>query len=180
MTDPRNSTKSARLPALALKMHKAAAALAGSRRARRCNPSRRARASSCQYSSAWIEPRQHIVTVVGSNSALVQGGWLKEGRRENDDETARRADFIVTNWRETVEQERQAGLFGPLERGVINSASQRRCDGSRSVIPPICRRLCECAIDCPPSNFRLLWEGIDGRQLSMRSVRGAPTRPRMG
>ena len=119
MTDPRNSTKSARLPALALKMHKAAAALAGSRRARRCNPSRRARASSCQYSSAWIEPRQHIVTVVGSNSALVQGGWLKEGRRENDDETARRADFIVTNWRETVEQERQAGLFGPLERGVI-------------------------------------------------------------
>jgi hypothetical protein len=37
------------------------------------------------------------VTVVGSNNALVQGGWLKEGRRENDDETARRADFIVTN-----------------------------------------------------------------------------------
>jgi hypothetical protein len=122
------------------------------------------------FEGAGIEPRQHIVTVVGSNSALVQGGWLKEGRRENDDETARRADFIVTNWRETVEQERQAGLFGPLERGVINSASQRRCDGSRSVIPPICRRLCECAIDCPPSNFRILWEGIDGRQLSMRGL----------
>jgi ornithine cyclodeaminase/alanine dehydrogenase-like protein (mu-crystallin family) len=71
------------------------------------------------FEGAWIEPGQHIVTVVGSNNALVQGGWLKEGRRENDDETARRADFIVTNWRESVEQERQSGLFGPLERGVI-------------------------------------------------------------
>jgi alanine dehydrogenase len=71
------------------------------------------------FEGAWIEAGQHIVTVVGSNSALVQGGWLKEGRRENDDETARRADFIITNWRESVEQERQAGLFGPLERGVI-------------------------------------------------------------
>jgi alanine dehydrogenase len=71
------------------------------------------------FDGAWIEPGQHIVTVVGSNNALVQGGWLKEGRRENDDETARRADFIITNWRESVEQERQAGLFGPLEKGVI-------------------------------------------------------------
>jgi ornithine cyclodeaminase len=71
------------------------------------------------FEGSWIEPGQHIVTVVGSNSALVQGGWLKEGRRESDDETARRADFIVTNWRESVEQERQAGLFGPIERGVI-------------------------------------------------------------
>jgi ornithine cyclodeaminase len=71
------------------------------------------------FEGAWIEPGQHIVTIVGSNSALVEGGWLKEGRRENDDETARRADFIITNWRESVEQERQAGLFGPIERGVI-------------------------------------------------------------
>jgi ornithine cyclodeaminase/alanine dehydrogenase-like protein (mu-crystallin family) len=71
------------------------------------------------FDGAWIEPGQHIVTVVGSNAALVAGGWLKEGRRESDDETARRADFIITNWRESVEQERQAGLYGPIERGVI-------------------------------------------------------------
>jgi len=71
------------------------------------------------FEGAWIEPGQHIVTVVGSNNALVQGGWLKEGRRESDDDTARRADFIITNWRESVEQERQAGLYGPIERGVI-------------------------------------------------------------
>jgi hypothetical protein len=38
--------------------------------------------------------------VVGSNSALVQGGWLNEGRRESDDETARHADFIIADCQE--------------------------------------------------------------------------------
>ena len=72
------------------------------------------------FDGEWLEPGQHLVTVVGSNSALVKGGWLKEGRRENDDETVRRADFIVTNWRESIEQERQAGIFDPIERGIIS------------------------------------------------------------
>jgi alanine dehydrogenase len=71
------------------------------------------------FDGAWLEPGQHLVTVVGSNSALVAGGWLKEGRRENDDETVRRADIIVTNWRESIAQERQAGIFDPIERGII-------------------------------------------------------------
>jgi ornithine cyclodeaminase len=71
------------------------------------------------FDGAWLEPGQHVVTVVGSNSALVKGGWLKEGRRENDDETVRRAAFIVTNWRESIETERQAGIFDPIEKGII-------------------------------------------------------------
>lgn len=71
------------------------------------------------FDGSWLEPGQHIVTVVGSNSALVEGGWLKSGRRENDDETVRRADFIITNWRESVERERQAGLFDPIQQGII-------------------------------------------------------------
>jgi ornithine cyclodeaminase/alanine dehydrogenase-like protein (mu-crystallin family) len=71
------------------------------------------------FDGNWIEPGQHIVTVVGSNNALVKGGWLKSGRRENDDVTVERADFIVTNWRESVEQEQQAGLIEPLEKGLI-------------------------------------------------------------
>jgi ornithine cyclodeaminase/alanine dehydrogenase-like protein (mu-crystallin family) len=71
------------------------------------------------FDGIWIEPGQHIVTVVGSNSALVKGGWLKEGRRENDDETVRRADFIITNWRESIETERQAGIFDPIQKGII-------------------------------------------------------------
>lgn len=66
-----------------------------------------------------LEPGQHVVTVVGSNRALVEGGWLKSGRRENDDETVRRADFIITNWLESVKQDSQAGLIEPIEAGII-------------------------------------------------------------
>lgn len=71
------------------------------------------------FDGNWIEPGQHIVTVVGSNNALVKGGWLQSGRRENDDVTVQRADFIITNWRESIEQEQQAGLIEPLQKGLI-------------------------------------------------------------
>lgn len=71
------------------------------------------------FDGNWIEPGQHIVTLVGSNNALVKGGWLKSGRRENDDVSVARADFIVTNWRESIVQEQQAGLIEPLEKGLI-------------------------------------------------------------
>lgn len=71
------------------------------------------------FDGNWLEPGQHVVTVVGSNSALVKGGWVRQGRRENDDETVRRADLIVTNWRESIESERQAGIYDPLQEGII-------------------------------------------------------------
>ena len=71
------------------------------------------------FDGDWIEPGQHIVTVVGSNASLVEGGWLKRGRRENDDRTTERADFIVTNHLESISQDRQAGLWEPLEAGLI-------------------------------------------------------------
>jgi ornithine cyclodeaminase/alanine dehydrogenase-like protein (mu-crystallin family) len=71
------------------------------------------------FDGDWLEPGQHVVTVVGSNNALIKGGWLKTGRRENDDRTCERADVIVTNWRESVVQEQQAGLIEPLEAGLI-------------------------------------------------------------
>jgi ornithine cyclodeaminase len=72
------------------------------------------------FDGNWLEPGQHVVTVVGSNNALVKGGWLQSGRRENDDATVVRASFIITNWRESVETERQAGLMEPLEKGLIS------------------------------------------------------------
>ena len=72
------------------------------------------------FDGDWIEPGQHVVTVVGSNSALVKGGWLKRGRRENDDKTVQRADFIVTNHLESVSQDEQAGLWEPLQEGLID------------------------------------------------------------
>jgi ornithine cyclodeaminase len=72
------------------------------------------------FDGNWIEPGQHLVSVVGSNSSLVKGGWVKAGRRENDDVTVERADFIITNWRESIEQEQQAGLMEPLQKGIIS------------------------------------------------------------
>ena len=71
------------------------------------------------FDGDWLEPGQHVVTVVGSNSALVKGGWLQSGRRENDDTTVVHASFIITNWRESVETENQAGLMEPLQKGLI-------------------------------------------------------------
>lgn len=71
------------------------------------------------FDGNWIEPGQHVVSVVGSNNSLVKGGWVKSGRRENDDVTVERADFIITNLRESVEQEQQAGLMEPLQKGII-------------------------------------------------------------
>ena len=71
------------------------------------------------FDGALLEAGQHVATVVGSNSQLVEGGWLKQGRRENDDETVRRADVIVTNWVDSVLSEKQAGLWEPLEAGII-------------------------------------------------------------
>lgn len=71
------------------------------------------------FDGDWLEPGQHVITVVGSNNALVKGGWLEKGRRENDDKTCERASFIVTNWRESVIQDQQAGLIEPIEAGII-------------------------------------------------------------
>ncbi len=71
------------------------------------------------FDGDWLEPGCHVITVVGSNNALVKGGWLEKGRRENDDRTCERADVIVTNWRELIEQEQQAGLIEPLNAGII-------------------------------------------------------------
>ncbi|MCZ6449069.1 MAG: ornithine cyclodeaminase family protein [Alphaproteobacteria bacterium] len=71
------------------------------------------------FDGDWLEEGQHVITVVGSNNSLVKGGWLDSGRRENDDRTCERASFIVTNWRESVIQDGQAGLMEPIEAGVI-------------------------------------------------------------
>jgi len=71
------------------------------------------------FDGSLLEPGQHVATVVGSNSALVEGGWLDSGRRENEDETVRRADLIVTNHLESIMQDKQAGLYEPIRDGII-------------------------------------------------------------
>ena len=70
------------------------------------------------FDGHWLEPGQHLVTVVGA-SAPARDGKPPVGRREADDVAVKRVDLIATNWREAVELERPAGLIEPLERGII-------------------------------------------------------------
>lgn len=71
------------------------------------------------FDGDWIEPGQHITSIVGSNVALLKGGWLKKRRREIDNETIRRADVIVANSRAAIMQDEQGDLFEPIEEGII-------------------------------------------------------------
>ena len=66
-----------------------------------------------------LEPGQHLTTIIGSNAALVKGGWLSSPRREIDDNAVRKADVIVANWKESVLQEEQADLYEPIQKGII-------------------------------------------------------------
>lgn len=67
----------------------------------------------------WLEPGQHVTSIVGSNIELVRGGWLKEPRREVDDAVVLRADRIAVNSREQVIQDQQGDLFGLVDSGRI-------------------------------------------------------------
>jgi alanine dehydrogenase len=59
----------------------------------------------------WLEPGQHVTSIVGSNIALVRAGWLKEPRRELDDAVILRADRVVANSREQLMQDQPGDLY---------------------------------------------------------------------
>jgi len=67
-----------------------------------------------------LVPGQHVTGIIGSNKQLVEGGFLKKARREIDDNTAVRADVIVTNLRESMVSEEQGDLYGPIAAGLID------------------------------------------------------------
>jgi ornithine cyclodeaminase/alanine dehydrogenase-like protein (mu-crystallin family) len=71
------------------------------------------------FEGEWLEEGQHVTSIIGSNSALVKGGWLKSPRRENDDETIVRADRLIVNYIESVIQDEQADIHEPIEKGLI-------------------------------------------------------------
>ncbi len=68
----------------------------------------------------WLEPGQHVASIVGSNIALVRAGWLDEPRRELDDAAVLRAGRIMVNSREQVIQDEQGDLFGLISSGRID------------------------------------------------------------
>jgi ornithine cyclodeaminase/alanine dehydrogenase-like protein (mu-crystallin family) len=71
------------------------------------------------FDGDWLEPGQHVTSIVGSNVGLVQGGFTPRKRREIDDTTLRRMDVIVAASRAQVFQDQQGDLYDPIQQGVI-------------------------------------------------------------
>ena len=71
------------------------------------------------FDGNWLEPGQHVTTIVGSNVGLVKGGFAAVKRREIDDATLARSDVHGIVSIQQAVQDEQADIFDPVERGVI-------------------------------------------------------------
>ncbi|HWG06948.1 MAG TPA: ornithine cyclodeaminase family protein [Beijerinckiaceae bacterium] len=69
---------------------------------------------------AWLEPGQHITSIVASNKGVLQQGSVSKPRREFDDAVIARADRVVATLKEQAIVDEQADLFEPVERGVTS------------------------------------------------------------
>jgi len=68
---------------------------------------------------AWLEAGQYIISVVGSNIELVKSGNLDKPRREIDDATLKRCDFIVALSKAQAIDSQQGDIYWPVQDGVI-------------------------------------------------------------
>ena len=68
---------------------------------------------------SWLEEGQYIISVVGSNIELVKSGNLSAPRREIDDGTLRRCDFIVALSKAQALDSQQGDIYWPIQNGVI-------------------------------------------------------------
>jgi alanine dehydrogenase len=71
------------------------------------------------FDGNWLEPGQHVTTIVGSNVGLVKGGFTAAKRREIDDATLARSDVHGIVSIQQAVQDEQADIFDPVQRGVI-------------------------------------------------------------
>jgi len=68
---------------------------------------------------SWLEEGQYIISVIGSNIELVKSGNIAAPRREIDDGTLRRCDFIVALSKLQAIDSQQGDIYWPVEHGVI-------------------------------------------------------------
>ena len=68
---------------------------------------------------AWLEAGQYIISVIGSNIELVKSGNLDKPRREIDDGTLKRCDFIVALSKAQAIDSQQGDIYWPVQDGVI-------------------------------------------------------------
>jgi ornithine cyclodeaminase/alanine dehydrogenase-like protein (mu-crystallin family) len=71
------------------------------------------------FDGKWLEPGQHVTTIVGSNVGLVKGGFTAAKRREIDDTTLARSDVRGIVSIQQAVQDEQADIYDPVQRGVL-------------------------------------------------------------
>jgi alanine dehydrogenase len=71
------------------------------------------------FDGNWLEPGQHVTTIVGSNVGLVKGGFTATKRRETDDITLARSHVLGIVSIQQAIQDEQADIYDPVQRGVI-------------------------------------------------------------
>jgi ornithine cyclodeaminase/alanine dehydrogenase-like protein (mu-crystallin family) len=71
------------------------------------------------FDGKWLQPGQHVTTIVGSNVGLVKGGFTAAKRREIDDATLARSHVHGIVSIQQAVQDEQADIFDPVNRGVI-------------------------------------------------------------
>jgi ornithine cyclodeaminase/alanine dehydrogenase-like protein (mu-crystallin family) len=71
------------------------------------------------FDGNWLEPGQHVTTIVGSNVGLVKGGFTAAKRREIDDATLARSHVHGIVSVQQAVQDEQADIYDPVQRGII-------------------------------------------------------------
>lgn len=69
---------------------------------------------------AWLEPGQHVTSIVNSNKGVKEQARLARPRREIDDEVVRRAGLILVNVREQSIVEEHGDLCEPIAHGITS------------------------------------------------------------
>ena len=68
---------------------------------------------------AFLEPGQHVTSIVNSNKGVKEQAKLKHRRRELDDDVIVKADIIAVNLIEQSILDEHGDLFEPVEKGLI-------------------------------------------------------------
>src|SRR6202035_3322105 len=66
----------------------------------------------------WLEPGQHVTSIVASNKGVFLQGSVSRPRREFDDAVIARAARVVAPLKEQAIMDEQADLFEPVQNGV--------------------------------------------------------------